>query len=93
MENYMESIMKVNIIKQRGIVFCCVLMSVLSVFADEPQKSETRYYRHEVNVSRTGMFLPTSQWKDYEDMVYKTLSIEKKWRLSKLWKFVRRYVV
>jgi len=64
----MESIMEVNMMKQRGIVFCCVLMSVLSVSADEPQKSETRYYKHEVNVSRTGMFLPTSQWKDYEDM-------------------------
>lgn len=50
------------------IILICILISSQPLFADELENSETRYYRHEVNVSRTGMFLPTSQWKDYEDM-------------------------
>ena len=59
------------------IILICILISSQPLFAEESENSETRYYRHEVNVSRTGMFLPTSQWKDYEAMVYKTLSIER----------------
>ena len=50
------------------IILICILISSQPLFAEESENSETRYYRHEVNVSRTGMFLPTSQWKDYEDM-------------------------
>ena len=53
-------------------IFCAVCM-----FADEPKKSKTRYYRHEVNVSRTGMIMPRSQWDDYEDKVYRSLAYER----------------
>ena len=48
-----------------------------SVFAQDSQGSTTRYYRHEVNVSRTAMFLPSSQWKDYENEVYQAMVYER----------------
>ena len=52
------------------------LMVFTTSFADEPKESKTRYYRHEVNVSRTGMIMPRNQWDDYEDKVYGAMSIE-----------------
>lgn len=55
-----------------------VIVSVLhtSAFTQETNESKTRYYRHEVNVSRTGMTKPRSQGDDYEDKVYRAMSIE-----------------
>ena len=53
-----------------------MIHSSVLLLAQEPQESKTRYYRHEVNVSRTVMFMPRSQWKDYEDKVSGAMSIE-----------------
>lgn len=53
------------------------LLFVSSSFAQEAKESKTRYYRHEVNVSLTGMFMPRSQWDDYEKKVYQTMVYER----------------
>jgi len=61
------------------IIALFVVTSALcaSVFAQVSQGSTTRYYRHEVNVSRTAMFLPRSQWDDYENEVYQAMVYER----------------
>lgn len=41
-----------------------------------PSIAQTRYYRHEVNVSLTRMYLPKDQWDDYVDNVYEILLLE-----------------
>ena len=48
-----------------------------SSFAQEAKESKTRYYRHEINVSRTAMIMPHNQWDEYEDKVFRTMSIER----------------
>ena len=58
------------------ILIASLFLSLLS-FAQEQVESKTRYYRHEVNVSRTGMIMPRSQWEDYEDKVYRSLAYER----------------
>ena len=60
---------------RRFLSVFCVFLGTYS-FADNPPESKTRYYRHEVNVSRTGMIMPRSHWDDYEDKVYGAMSIE-----------------
>lgn len=40
-------------------------------------ESETKYYRHEVNISRTGIFLRDNQWKDYEKKIWRSLAYER----------------
>lgn len=40
-------------------------------------ESSVRYYRHEVNVSRTAMFLRESQWNDYENKAWSSLAYER----------------
>ena len=47
-----------------------------SSVVNESRQNDTRYYRHEVNVSFAIMSLPDSQWEDYIDNVYDALSIE-----------------
>ncbi len=52
----------------------CIILGIYS-FVGNPPESKTRYYRHEVNISRAGMIMPRSQWDDYEDKVYGAMSI------------------
>ena len=61
---------------RRILLFVIVSALYTSAFAQERKESKTRYYRHEVNVSRTGMIMPRSQWDDYKDRVYGAMSIE-----------------
>ena len=61
----------------RVFLFVIALVFATILLASNPEGSKTRYYRHEVNVSRTGMILPRSQWDDYEDKVYQAISIER----------------
>ena len=61
---------------RKCIISIASLFLFLSSFAQELVESKTRYYRHEVNVSRTGIIMPRSQWDDYEDKVYGAMSIE-----------------
>ena len=61
---------------RKCIILIASLFLFFSSFAQETSESKTRYYRHEVNVSRTGMIMPRSQWDDYEDKVYGAMSIE-----------------
>lgn len=49
----------------------------MMTMASEPEKSKTRYYRHEVNVSLTGMIMPRNQWDDYEYKVYGAMAFER----------------
>lgn len=46
-------------------------------FAQETNKSKTQYYRYEMNVSMIRVFLPESQWDDYEDRVYDALAYQR----------------
>lgn len=58
---------------KRVFLTVAAMLFVLSSYAQEPRDSKTQYYRHEVSFSRTGMILPLSQWKDYENKVYRAL--------------------
>ena len=61
---------------RRLLSIICLFLGTHS-FAGNLPESKTRYYRHEVNVSRTGMIMPRSQWDDYEDKVYRSLVYER----------------
>lgn len=67
----------------RRIGLMIVLVSLFSLgiidvlAADNTYGSKTRYYRHEINVSRTWYMLPNEQWYDNEDKVYDALSLER----------------
>jgi len=62
---------------RRTILLISVLIGGIHVFADDPKESKARYYRHEVNVSLSGMFMPSSQWDDYEKKVYQAMVYER----------------
>ena len=61
----------------RRFIFAFCLFHGTYSFAGNSPESRTRYYRHEVNVSRTGMIMPRNQWDDYEDKVYWTMAFER----------------
>lgn len=61
---------------KKSIILISSLFWVSPSFAQEVKESKTRYYRHEVNVSRTGMIMPNSQWDDYENKVYRAMAFE-----------------
>lgn len=62
---------------RKNCLLAIILFLCSSSFAQEPKESKTRYYRHEINISRTGMIMPKKQWDDYEDRVYRALVYER----------------
>lgn len=51
----------------KEIILAAIAFTIyLSDFHSEQNESQTRYYRHEVDASRTGMIMSRSQWEDYE---------------------------
>lgn len=61
---------------RRILLFVIVSALYTSAFAQEQVESKTRY-RHEVNVSQTGMIMPSSQWDNYEDKVCLFIAFER----------------
>ena len=62
---------------RRTILLISVLIGGIHVFADDLKESKAIFYRHEVNVSLSGMFMPSSQWDDYEKKVYQAMVYER----------------
>lgn len=52
-----------------------VIVLLLAAFI-LPSMAQTRYYRHEINISLTRMYLPKDQWDNYEDDIYEALLLE-----------------
>lgn len=63
--------------KMKRLLCTILLLSPIMANASTHDESKIRYYRHEVNLSRTVMSFPKSQWDDYEKKVYQSLAFER----------------